>query len=1041
MNSNTSKNIDGYEFSENQKNLWKVGENTSEVFYSQIKLTCTTEIKCDQLQQALYSVINKHDVLRFKTHSSKNYIFPVQFVSEKVEIDYVEIDNTNSDAQHLLSKQLDRLYNPSEDLPVRFCVVKEGDYVKELYIKLYTLWSDTFSISLLCDELSSTINTHVITNEDDGIAYVNYAAWQNELIENPEAEAVVFWETYNPHIGQQIDPYVNINSTQEFNPQQRQICSIKGDAYTNFKSTCKSNNVKLEDALLYKYASFLSVFTDDQITIGYTPFKRAYEELNATLGLITKTIPLKLSIPQELDTISKIKEVRKQIRQVENWADYFSLNRKNDSVFNHTKKLNYNFEYIDVKNNNNQSQNDFTISDFYTVTDTFLLKVCCIDYGDRIVIDMYYDSKRYTEKDIDVLESQLQKHIADFQLGAAKRVPLSQIESTIITTANDTKKKYPYKQSILELFEYQVTNNPGNIALVFGEKKITYKELNILSDQFASYLITESNVEKGDPVCILLERSDWYVISMLGILKVGAYYIPIDQTYPEERIKFILQDCGSKILVSDLKELQSENTASIRIVNPSQDVIYENKDVSYTVTVHATDVAYCIYTSGSTGNPKGCLITHGNLLHYVQWANDYYFKDTTSGNWALLTSISFDLTVTSLYTSLTRGKMLSIKNNAKDITELLEESFNDPSVDTLKLTPAHLSLLKDLDITSTKVNTIICGGEQLLKSQVDIVRRINPNVRIFNEYGPTETTVGCIVKEIFDEDKIVIGKPIANTLIFIKNTNDSLCQIGEVGEVIIGGAGVSLGYFNRETLTREKFIEDLPECNCKVYKTGDLARWLPDGNIEYIGRKDDQVKIRGYRIELGAIEQRLREKEDITDVVVIATSEDNQTKELIAYVVSEDSQNATSLQEHLVKTLPSYMLPDYYVQLKKIPLTVNGKVDKKTLLETGVNLSSGVEYVAPANDTERKLIDIWEEILGKETIGTLDNFFVIGGNSLKAVTVINHIYKTFDIKLQLRDFFKSATVVDIAKEIDKVVNFRDIQKVGSNQEFDSEIVI
>jgi amino acid adenylation domain-containing protein len=1046
MNSNTSKNINGYELSENQKNLWKVGGNNPDVFYSQVTLTFNTQIPCDQLQSALMSIVQKHEVLRFKAHTPKNYIFPVQFASEKEAIDYTEIDNTSPDFQGSLSKQLERSYNPSEDLPVRFCVVKESAHVKEVFIRLYALWSDVFSISLFCQELSKAIHINLevveVTSEEESIAYVNYAAWQNELIENPEAEAVVFWEAYKPQVGQQIDPFVNKTLNQKFAPQRRQIGLLKGDEYVNFKNNCKNNNVRLEDALLYKYASFLSVFTEDQITIGYAQPKRAYEELNATLGLITKTLPIKLTILQGLDVISGIKEVRKQIKQVENWADYFSLDRKS-SESNNNKTLNYSFEYVDIKNYTKQSQNysGFTIGDFHTVGDVFFLKVSCVDYGDSIAVDIYYDSGKYNEKDIDVLESQLKKYVTNFNLDTSAKVQLSEVENTIITTANATKKAYSNKESILELFEDQVVCNPENIALIYGEKEITYRELNELSDQFATYLSKKHTVVKGDPVCILLQRSDWYVISMLGILKTGAYYIPIDQTYPEDRIKFILQDCKSKLLISDVEEIEPESTNSLRVINPSDETIYDNEFKAYKSDVTSQEVAYCIYTSGSTGNPKGCLVTHGNLVHYIQCANDYYFNDSESGNWALLTSISFDLTVTSLYTSLTRGRVLNIKNEAKDISELLEECFNDPSVDTLKLTPAHVSLLKDLDIKSTHINTIICGGEQLLKNQVDIVRNINPNVRIFNEYGPTETTVGCIVKEVFSEEKIVIGKPIANTIIFIKNANDNLCQVGEVGEIIIGGSGVSLGYFNRDELTREKFIEDFPECNCRVYKTGDLARWLPDGDIEYVGRKDDQVKIRGYRIELGAIEQHLREKEGVIDVVVIATSEENQAKELIAYVVSEVPQSATSLQEHLLKTLPVYMLPSYYVQLKSIPLTVNGKIDKKTLLETGVNLSSGVEYVAPVNEVEEKLVEIWEDIINVDTVGTLDNFFVIGGNSLKAVTVINHIYKIFDVKLQLRDFFKSATIKDIAQEINTVVDVRDIQKVGSNQEFDSEIVI
>lgn len=1041
MNSNTSNNIDGYEFAENQKNLWQIGKSNSEVFYNQVVLKFDQQVTCDQMQHALTSIVQQHEVLTFKTYVPKNYIFPVQCPSQEKGIDYVEVDSSDEKSHKLLLEQLDKPYSSSQNLPIRFCVLKENNYVKKVYIRVYALWADTYSMLLLCKEVTNAIKNRTST-EEDGIAYVNYAAWQNELVENPEEDAVVFWDTYKPNVGQQIDPFFTA-SKEKFNPQRKQIVTLKGKAYDDVKNNCNNANISIEDALLHQYVSYLSIFTDEEITIGYMQPKRAYEELNGTLGLITKTLPVKCEISNDATLLSRVEDVKKSVEQVENWADYFSLNRKNTTTSKNHKIFNYGFEYLDCKeySEQNKKENGFVINDFYTVNDAFQLKINCIDYGDSLTIEIYYDAEKYTENDINVLECQLRKYITNIHLDTAVKTTLSQIESAIIATTNDTKRDYSKKQSVLDLFRNQVENNPDDVALIYKEKEITYRKLNEFSDQFATHLSKEFDIVSGEAICILLERSEWCIISILGVLKTGAYYIPIDQSYPEERIKFILQDSNCKLLISDIELLETVDTTSLSIVNPSESSIYKNEPVIYQEQVASKDVAYCIYTSGSTGNPKGCLVTHRNLMHYIEWANEYYFDDTTQGNWALLTSISFDLTVTSIFTSLTRGKKLTIKSEEKEISELLEESFNDPSIDTLKLTPAHLSLLKELDITSTHVSTIICGGEQLLKSQVDIVRNMNPDVRIFNEYGPTETTVGCIVKEVFDEEKIVIGRPTANTTISIKNTTMELCQIGEIGEIIISGSGVSEGYFNRPELTTERFIETFSGDGKKSYKTGDLGRWLPDGNIEYIGRKDDQVKIRGYRIELGSIEQHLRDKEDVIDAVVIATSIANEPKELIAYVVSDEIQSATSLQTHLVQTLPEYMLPSHYVQLKKIPLTANGKIDRKTLLEIDVHLSSGVAYVAPANEVEEKLVVIWEEIVRKDEIGTHDNFFVIGGNSLKAVTVINHIYKTFDVKLQLRDFFKSATVIDIAKEINTILDIRGIQKENSNQEFDSEIVI
>jgi len=439
------------------------------------------------------------------------------------------------------------------------------------------------------------------------------------------------------------------------------------------------------------------------------------------------------------------------------------------------------------------------------------------------------------------------------------------------------------------------------------------------------------------------------------------------------------------------------------------------------VAVSRDSLAYVIYTSGSTGQPKGVAITHGSLCNYIGWANGYYFEETY-GNFALLTSISFDLTVTSIYTTLSRGKELYIGSKDKEITDLLEECLSSSSVDALKLTPSHLSLFKGEAISLAGLKMIICGGEQLTLAQIHGVWSLNDQVRIYNEYGPTETTVGSMIKEVYrDEDRILIGKPIENTSIYLLNSNQQLVPVGVSGEICIGGSGLAKGYLNREELTREKFIVHPFKEGERLYRTGDVGRWLEDGNVEYLGRLDDQVKIRGYRVELGEIESYLRGHESIEEAVVVARKNALREYDLVAYVKSRNTQTVSDLRSYLSKQLPDYMVPVYYVQLESFPLSSNGKINKKALPDPeGLKLATGIEYVAPRNETEEKLVRIWEEILGRQGIGIQDNFFDLGGHSLKATRLASKIQKEFGVELRLKEIFQKPTIKDTALEIEEI---------------------
>lgn len=1015
MHSDTSNSAHGYEFSENQKNLWLLGKDNQQSFFNQLIIKFSAEITSDALQTAINEVCKKHDVISFKTHYDKNFTYPTQLSIDNFSIDYHEIQLETTDPTSSVHNALNHPYDASVNSPIRFCGVKISGKLNYLGIRLYALWGDMYSIFFFCKELSKAlIDSKAYKNgETENVDYLNFCAWQNELINQPDEEALQFWKVYDYDLNQKVIPFIR-DTPLKFLPLKRHILTIEGEKYDAIKNYAADNGFQISDVLLLNFISYLSLFTEKEITIGYLPFERHYEELANTLGLISKVLPLKATDLNALSKDERIKVLRKQIDQLINWSDYFSINR--ESNLKKIAVLNYCFEFVPA-DNVGVSQS-FQIEDIYSVQDEFELKLKCVDMGDKISIHAYYDYHKLEKEGVDTIEAQLKEWFGKDSLETKKAPMISKFEKGIAEAVNATDTKFSNYISVLDLFELQVKKKPDAIAIIYEDRKWTYRELSIKADQFAIYLVANHNIKKGSAVCVLLERSDWFIISILGILRTGCYYVPIDVSYPEERIRFILNDCKCTVLICFKEFVSKYNLGNIAVLDPITDNVCSTTGTLPVIERKSDDIAYCIYTSGSTGLPKGCLITNQNLMNYIQWSNHFYFDDSTVGNWALITSVSFDLTVTSIYTSLTRGGQLWIGSNQNDIYDVLKESFTNKSIEILKLTPTHLSLLKDLDIKETGVKTVICGGEQLTKNQVDNLWRISPAIRIYNEYGPTEATVGCIVKEILPTDStIVIGKPIANTKVFILNESGGVCPLGVTGEIGITGMGLAKGYLNQDELTTQKFVEH-PVIGERLYCTGDRARMFPDGCIEYLGRTDNQVKIRGYRFELNEIESILIGNEHINEAIVLVLEDEDMNKKLTAFITGDGQISLLAVRDYLADKIPYYMIPEDFIQVERFQLTVNGKIDKGYLIGLkSKSIVRNVEYVAPGNDIEENLVEIWEGILNKERIGVNDNFFALGGNSLLVMKLINRIGNDFGMKIDFKSFFNKPTISSLALEI------------------------
>ncbi|WP_161964298.1 non-ribosomal peptide synthetase [Chitinophaga flava] len=631
-----------------------------------------------------------------------------------------------------------------------------------------------------------------------------------------------------------------------------------------------------------------------------------------------------------------------------------------------------------------------------------------IETEETLEVCIEYNSDIYVRETIVRLSDHLEQLLEAIVTNPSKPIRqlnyLSAAEQYQLSVVFNDTATCPQDKTVIALFEEQVERIPGNTAVVFEGKILTYSELNASANQLAAYLKNHYNIQPDDLIGIKLKRSEWMIISIIGVLKSGGAYVPIDWEYPKERIDYMLEDSSCKVLI-DEEEL-------MEFFREAHDYSKENSASQY----KPDDLAYVIYTSGSTGFPKGCAITNNNLSNYIQWANSYYFKASHKANFGLFTSFSFDLTVTSIFCPLTGGGELFVYGQHTEITTILSHIFSGESaINCIKLTPSHINLLKYANLHSSAVLCAIVGGEEVTAEQVSILKRIHPFIRIYNEYGPTETTVGCIVKELEENVPILIGKPISQTSIWILDKSYELCPIGIPGEIYIGGSGVARGYHNRPALTAEKFVANPFKEGERMYKTGDVGQWLPDGDIKFGGRKDDQVKIRGHRIELGEIESTLQGHPEISAATVLVRHNTENEKELLAYVVCRKGLNVTDIRKYLSEQLPAYMLPGRYIELAELPLTTNGKIDKKRLPDiAGTGLETGVTYVAPRNETEERLVTIWQEVLDEERIGVKDNFFDRGGHSLNVTRLTSLIYKTFEVRIGFDELFETVILEDQA---------------------------
>ncbi|HEX7240187.1 MAG TPA: amino acid adenylation domain-containing protein, partial [Longimicrobiaceae bacterium] len=610
---------------------------------------------------------------------------------------------------------------------------------------------------------------------------------------------------------------------------------------------------------------------------------------------------------------------------------------------------------------------------------------------------------------------------------------------------NDTGRDYPRGALVHDLFRAQAERTPDAAAVVFRGRALAYGELERRANRLA-HALRRRGVGPESRVGVCLGRTPATLVALLGVLKAGGAYVPLDPAYPAERLEYMLRDSGARVLVTEeglagrLPELggevvwlengstEYEVRSTLQTVgqpdggSSSEDGVSLRTSYSVLRTSFPESLAYVIYTSGSTGRPKGVAVTHGGLSNYLQWAAEAYGLDGGEGA-PVHSSLGFDLTVTSLLLPLVAGRRVVMVPDSLGVEALAEAVRAERDLTLVKLTPRHLALLGEQlapDEAAGRTRTFVVGGEALAPEDMAFWRRYAPATEIVNEYGPTETVVGCCVRRIPAGEPlsgaVPIGRPIANTRLYVLDRGLEPLPTGVAGELCVGGAGVSRGYLGRPGLTADRFVPDPfgGEPGARMYRTGDRARWLAAGELEFLGRADFQLKVRGFRIEPGEIEAALLEQDGIREAVVTARGE-GAGRRLVAHVAGEGAADAARLREALRARLPEYMVPAAFVALDTLPLTPNGKVDRAAFPDPE-RAGPAAGYEPPRDETEAALCRLWGEVLGVKRVGVRDNFFELGGDSIVSIRVLARA-RVLGLECTLPDLFRHQTVEALAAHL------------------------
>ena len=1023
-----------------QQRLWFLDqlEPGNAVYNLSVAVRLQGDLNAEALQLAVDDFVARHETLR--TSFANTDDGPVQIIQSELHVPVEPIELADPDDE-TLALELSRLARQPFDLTagpllrIQLLSIAKDHHI--LVVMIHHIISDAWSMTVLWQELTRLYNAHC-SGHSAGLAdlplqYADYASWQHNWLRGAELERQVeFWKTQLADAPALLELPTDKPrpAVQTYNGDQV-MWSLEGEVSAALREIGKKSGCTLFMLLLAAYDVLLARYSDhEDVVVGSPIAGRRHTELEGLIGFFVNTLVMRTDLsgdPTYLELLERVKAstlaaydhqdlpFEKLVEELQPGRD-MSHTPIFQAVFilQNAPGRPAAFDQLEatgVSVGHGHSKFDLTLATWETANGLGGL--------------FEFNTDLFERRTIETLASHFSALLTGLVANpqqAVSRIPLidSAERHRLLVELNDTTSIYPRDATIQQAFESQVNKTPEHVALVCNEDTLTYAELNQRANQLAHYL-REHNVGPDTPVGIYLDREINTVVAILAILKAGGAYLPLDPSYPAERLQFMLEDSDAPVVIS-LSSMLLNTDGRIRIDLDKLDLSGQPVD-NPPCSANGTNLAYIIFTSGSTGQPKGTLIENHSVLRLVINTNYVQFSD--SCRIAMLAPISFDASTFELWGSLLHGGRCVIFPKRIPTIDELGQFLQANRIDFLWLTATLFNTVIDTapEILST-VKQLLTGGEALSVTHIARASELLPDTQLINGYGPTESTTFTTTYKIprplpIGLRNIPIGKPISNTNVYILDQHMEPVPVGLPGELYIGGDGLSRGYLNRAELTAERFVANPFSASnaSRLYKTGDVVRYLNDGNIEFIGRSDDQIKLRGFRIELGEIEAALLEHANVNNAAVILHDHKTSGKRLVAYLVAdkESSDLAQEMQRHLTDKIPKYMAPSIYIPVERIPQTSNGKLDRKALPNPeAYQQAMPAAGELPDSDAERALATIWGELLGTDNIGLDDDFFDLGGHSLLTIKLLQKIEAATGEQLTIADVFDNPTIRELS---------------------------
>ncbi len=1035
-----SIDIQGFRLSPQQRRLWTL-QQTLGTAHVQGVLLIEGMLDIVGLERAVDAVVVKHEALRTLFCREPGVKVPLQVIADECRPEWAVIELREPDVAAGLEEVLERHRRQAIDWEqgplIRCTLCRLSDRQHRLVLSLPALCADARTLQNLAVEIAAEYG--VVARPESGeepVQYAQFAEWQNELLAGDDAaKSRQFWQDLVNEAGTITVPFERLGAETSAWSKEVLVWDLSPQVVAALMALSERRNISLEAFLLAAWQVVLSRLGGRrEYQLALHSDGRTYEELASSMGLFAKWVPLRCRVDPD-DTYQDLAaSVAAEQARVREWQEYFLWDGKPEETGLASTEL-VGFEYRTMVPLTSTGGVTFAFKSSAIWLEPLKLTLTCVKQGAAMQLSLQTDLGRIHGVALPILREALTTLLSvaaskpETNVGLLPLLGESQ-RRHLMQTGRGPEHPLPAGQSLVALFEHQAGVRPDAVAVICGDCRLTYAELNSSANQVA-YGLTRMQIGRGALVGLCVERSVEMVVGLLGVLKAGAAYVPLDPENAQARLAFeIAQSKISVVLTQEkwLSQLPSTGTPTC-FLDLHDWTFADEPSGNLGRSVRPMELAYVMYTSGSTGVPKGVAVTHLGVLNYSNFIRRAVEAEPGL-SFATVSTLGADLGNTVIFASLASGGCLHVVgyDTATDGRKFMDYCARHP-IDVLKIVPAHLQALLAASEPAAVLprRLLVMGGDVLPHALADQVTGAG-HCRLLNHYGPTEATIGCLTFPVETEHEgerfpatVPIGRPIDNAETYVLDEGLDLVPMGVPGELYLGGAGLARGYLGRPDLTAQRFVPHPlgAEAGSRLYKTGDLARILPDGTVEFLGRTDFQIKIRGYRVELGEIEARLTEHPGIEQAVVTARENQAGEKYLAAYIVPRDSDGEpVGWREFLKERLPAYMIPATLVCLPGLPLNQNGKVDRTLLPDPEAYLASSRRYVAPRNPMEEMLSGIWSTILKRDHIGVHDNFFDLGGHSLLATQVMARVRSVFCVELPLRTLFEATTLAQLAKAIE-----------------------